>query len=207
MTRVTLHVLDGVERGRVYLEVPTPVRIGREDENDIRLTDERVSRFHAKIQEDSGRLILTDLGSTNGTRVNGYPVQMRILQQGDQISIGRTMLMLGGLDVPAVDQIEGNPELEKTVFAGSTRSAGVEHPFPQGPPECPTELRPVQKVQLSDLLSYLHDRLAQVLHSGEESHTTNPASMQVSKNHWNSLLQVELALAHYLRNLSSNESE
>jgi predicted component of type VI protein secretion system len=94
MALVTLQVLEGLERGQVYAGIPTPVTIGREDDNHIRLNDERVSRFHAKIQEDNGRIILTDLDSTNGTRVNGHPVQMRVLQVGDQLSIGLGDLLL-----------------------------------------------------------------------------------------------------------------
>lgn len=95
MARVTIQLLEGLERGQVYFELPTPVTIGREDDNTIRLNDERVSRFHAKIQEDGGKVILTDLDSTNGTRVNGHPVQMRVLQIGDQLSIGRCLLVFG----------------------------------------------------------------------------------------------------------------
>jgi hypothetical protein len=43
-----------------------------------RLSAERVSRFHAKVQFDNGEVILTDLESTNGTRVNGNVVQIRM---------------------------------------------------------------------------------------------------------------------------------
>src|SRR5262245_27904636 len=95
MALITIQVIEGLERGSVYENIPTPVTIGREDDNRIRLNDERVSRFHAKIQEDGGRVILTDLDSTNGTRVNGQPVQMRVLQPGDQMTIGRCLLLFG----------------------------------------------------------------------------------------------------------------
>src|SRR5579871_731724 len=95
VARITIQVLEGFERGRVYEDLPTPVTIGREEDNTIQLNDERVSRFHVKIQEDNGRVILTDLESTNGTRINGHPVQMRVLQFGDQLSIGRSILVYG----------------------------------------------------------------------------------------------------------------
>ena len=101
MALVTIQLLEGLERGRVHSDLPTPVTIGREEENTIRLNDERVSRFHAKIQEDNGRIILTDLDSTNGTRVNGHPVQMRVLQIGDQVSIGRCLLLYGSREAIA----------------------------------------------------------------------------------------------------------
>ncbi len=87
MADVTLRVLDGADRGRVYRAVcPRPVTIGREEGNTVQLNDERISRFHIKIQEDQGKLVLTDLESTNGTRVNGEDVQLRILRFGDVIA-------------------------------------------------------------------------------------------------------------------------
>ena len=55
----------------IFDDVPTPLTIGREEGNPIQLNDERISRFHLKIQEDEGKLVLTDLESTNGTKVNG----------------------------------------------------------------------------------------------------------------------------------------
>ena len=73
MASITLQVLEGMERGTVFDDLQTPISIGREEDNMIRLNDERVSRFHVKIQQDGDRIILTDLESTNGTRVNGHP--------------------------------------------------------------------------------------------------------------------------------------
>src|SRR4026209_941084 len=105
MALVTIQLIEGLERGHVYADLQTPISIGREDDNIIQLNDERVSRFHAKIQEDGGRLILTDLDSTNGTRVNGLRVQRRVLQVGDQIAIGRCLLVIGSRDEIA-DRVE-----------------------------------------------------------------------------------------------------
>ena len=82
MRTVTFQILDGVDKGRVFRDLAIPVTIGREEGNLLRLNDERVSRFHAKIQFDGGDVIITDLDSTNGTRVNGSPVQIRRLQPG-----------------------------------------------------------------------------------------------------------------------------
>src|SRR5215471_8367879 len=95
MALITLRVLDGADRGRVYDDVPTPVTIGREEGNTIQLNDERVSRFHLKIQEDRDKIVLTDLESTNGTKVNGEDIQLRILRFGDMISVGRSVLLFG----------------------------------------------------------------------------------------------------------------
>jgi pSer/pThr/pTyr-binding forkhead associated (FHA) protein len=49
MALITLSVLEGFERGRVFSALPTPVSIGREIDNTIQLNDDRVSRFHAKV--------------------------------------------------------------------------------------------------------------------------------------------------------------
>jgi predicted component of type VI protein secretion system len=95
MTTVTFQVLDGVDRGRVFRNLAPPVTIGREEGNGLRLNDERVSRFHAKVQQDNGDIILTDLESTNGTRVNGNVVQIRRLRPGDRIHLGRSLLLFG----------------------------------------------------------------------------------------------------------------
>ena len=75
MSRVTLRVLDGADRGRTYPNLEPPITIGREEGNTIQLNDERVSRYHAKIQMDHEQVVLTDLESTNGTRANGLSVR------------------------------------------------------------------------------------------------------------------------------------
>src|SRR5947207_5877207 len=98
MASVTFQVLEGVDKGRVFRELPTPVTIGREEGNLLRLNDGRVSRFHAKAQQDQHDIILTDLESTNGTRVNGNVVQIRRLRAGDRIGVGRSMLLFGTID-------------------------------------------------------------------------------------------------------------
>ena len=95
MPSVTFQVLEGIDKGRTFRELPTPVTIGREEGNVLRLNDERVSRFHAKVQSDSGEIILTDLESTNGTRVNGNVVQIRRLRAGDRVGVGRSLLLFG----------------------------------------------------------------------------------------------------------------
>ena len=92
---ITFQVLEGIDKGRIFRDLPTPLTIGREEGNILRLNDERVSRFHAKVQIDSEDYILTDLESTNGTRVNGTVVQIRRLRYGDRVSVGRSLLLFG----------------------------------------------------------------------------------------------------------------
>src|ERR1019366_1858314 len=92
---VTFQVLEGIDRGRIYRELNIPVTIGREEGNSLRLNDERVSRFHARVQLDGDDYILTDLERTNGTRVNGTAVQIRRLRIGDRVGVGRSLLLFG----------------------------------------------------------------------------------------------------------------
>src|SRR5687767_12285114 len=110
MSTVTLRVLDGADRGKLFDEVEPPVTIGREEGNSVQLNDERISRFHLKIQEDQGKLVLTDLESTNGTRVNGEDTQLRILRFGDVISVGRSVLLYGTREqiVGRLDELREN---------------------------------------------------------------------------------------------------
>jgi pSer/pThr/pTyr-binding forkhead associated (FHA) protein len=95
MPTVTFQVLEGIDKGRTFRDLETPVTIGREEGSVLRLNDERVSRCHARIQYDNGEFIITDLESTNGTRVNGHVVQIRRLRPGDRVGLGRSLLLFG----------------------------------------------------------------------------------------------------------------
>lgn len=72
----------------------SPVTIGRARDNGLVLGDARVSRHHARISGRRGALVLTDLGSTNGSRVNGLLVDEVVLGQGDRIVVGDTVLII-----------------------------------------------------------------------------------------------------------------
>jgi pSer/pThr/pTyr-binding forkhead associated (FHA) protein len=75
--------------------VPVPggtLRIGRAPDNDLVLGDGRASRHHGLIVGRQGALVYTDLGSTNGSRVNGEPVVEVVLRPGDRILVGDTTL-------------------------------------------------------------------------------------------------------------------
>jgi len=71
-----------------------PVVIGRLPECDIVLQDHNVSRRHAEVRRSvDGGVVLTDLGSTNGSRVNGTTVREQTLTSGDEVSVGSTKLI------------------------------------------------------------------------------------------------------------------
>lgn len=222
MAEITIRVLEGLERGRIFARLPTPLTIGREDDNDIQLNDDRVSRFHAKLQDDAGKIILTDLDSTNGTRVNGHPIQMRVLQTGDVLAIGRCLLMIGilrpdgGSDLRLSSQLESSTaqvdpssehlESEELEFISPPTSL---HPddgelFPGGAPEAPADLRPLQRAQLSDLLSYVHEQIGDVIKNSEED-LDQPANrtMVCEWRDWKKIVDLHATLARYLHQIAN----
>ena len=94
-TAFVLAVVDGPDAGLVVTldsEGASRTLIGQSPVCTIRLTDPEVSRRHAAIAVDGDRLSLIDLGSTNGTTVNGVTVKEAMLQGGEAIRIGRTVL-------------------------------------------------------------------------------------------------------------------
>jgi pSer/pThr/pTyr-binding forkhead associated (FHA) protein len=69
------------------------VVIGRLPECEVVLSDSNVSRRHAELRRKGDGIFVTDLGSTNGTRVNGAPIREQLLASGDEISVGSTRLI------------------------------------------------------------------------------------------------------------------
>ena len=72
------------------------VTIGRALDCDCVLADPTVSRRHARLRRRGGRWLLTDLGSTNGTRLNGWRLAEEVeLRAGDRVSFGRVRYRIG----------------------------------------------------------------------------------------------------------------
>lgn len=230
MALVTFQIVEGLERGRIFSNLPTPVTIGREEDNTISLKDEQVSRLHAKLQEEDGRVILTDVSSTNGTRVNGHPVQMRVLQIGDLLSIGRCLLVYGSPEeiTAQIDQLEdAHPKstdpVDQTLAvtlddvshpaSDSFRTSGIMQPrelFPYGPPDPPQNLRPLQKAEISDFLAYLHAEFGDMLRTLKEdtaSKKQKKKPVQLDWVTWQRILKLEMDLAVYLRKIAEPGSE
>jgi serine/threonine-protein kinase PknK len=124
---VTVKVIVVEDGVRAELDLPGPVvRVGRAIDNDIRLSGHQVSRHHCRIEADDGALWLVDLGSSNGTQVNGERVDRRLLGPGDQVRIGRAEISV--LQEHADGAADGAPPKtpqDATVFA-SWRGAAAE---------------------------------------------------------------------------------
>ena len=221
MTLITLRVLDGADRGRIFEDVPTPLTIGREEGNPIQLNDDRISRFHLKIQEDEGKLVLTDLESTNGTRVNGEPVQLWILRPGDVIMLGRTVMLLGTREEIAerlaklrmADLTHGITldvdELEELNQPSNSVSLDFEMNFGNDPtvlallhtlvpPELPRSLSPGQAAQIAELLQYFQLRLRGLIESVKKGRGER---ISLEQRQWQNLLDLQARLGGYLRQI------
>lgn len=87
-------VITGAEAGRMFKVDSNELLIGRAMESGVRIVDDGVSRRHARVtRSPDGTISVIDLGSTNGTYVNGDRVQQRGLTDGDKIQIGTTTIL------------------------------------------------------------------------------------------------------------------
>jgi hypothetical protein len=219
MSLVTLRVLDGADRGRMFEDVPTPFTVGREEGNPIQLNDERISRFHVKIQEDQDRIVLTDLESTNGTKVNGEAAQLWVLRPGDVIALGRTVLLYGSrleiaerlaalrgvdlsegvaLDDDEADKEDGVAALDFELnFSDDPDARTTLHTLL--PPELPNSLSPGQAAQLAEVLQFFHLRLRGLLDSVKSKGKADRVTLDPRE--WQNLLDLQERLARYLRDI------
>lgn len=219
---ITLRVLDGADRGRIFNDLAPPITIGREEGNAVQLNDERVSRFHIKIQDDHDRLVLTDLESTNGTKVNGEDIQLRILRYGDMITVGRSVLLFGSREQinNRLAKMEGSEHQNATIDPReAASSADSEYDFDvdwnQGSdvqatlhehsaPVLPDRLSPGQAAQLSELVEYVHIRIRNILTAAEADATSDHISIEQPE--WQNLIDLQAQLAEYLRNIGGRDA-
>ncbi|MEV7654417.1 DUF1707 and FHA domain-containing protein [Streptomyces anulatus] len=111
---------------------PYPLLIGRDPANGLRLNHETVSRLHAELSAQNGRWVLRDLGSTNGTCVNGQRLVGSIpVRDGDQVSFGR---MSFRLTAPAFRPPELPPPAPRPSAAQPPELPPPPGPVPGHPP-------------------------------------------------------------------------
>ncbi len=87
-----LLTIAGPSPGKVFVLDKDRTSLGRLPDSDVLLSDPGASRRHAEIRRQNGEWMIADLGSTNGTMVNELTIGERPLQNGDRITIGRTVL-------------------------------------------------------------------------------------------------------------------
>jgi hypothetical protein len=227
MRNVTFLVLEGVDKGRVFRDLAIPVTIGREEGNALRLNDERVSRYHAKVQMEDGDVILTDLDSTNGTRVNGTTIQIRRLRAGDQLSIGRTMLLFGTMEeiaarrasaIPAHGEAQAQTIRAEELAAASGRVSAAAGKrvidteqsiktwtaFDDDIPPLPQKMTPAQAARLAEIFDYLHRGLTNAVENIEANE--DGTEVRLGFGEWQMVQAVQMLLARYGRSISDPDS-
>jgi len=222
MAQITLRVLDGADRGTVYDQLPTPITIGREEGNTVQLNDERISRFHIKIQEDQEKIVLTDLESTNGTRVNGEETHLRILRFGDVVHVGRSVLLYGtrqqiagrlddlraGGAMPATDSVHVDIDKLSRKADGSSFDFDLQWSDSENlhstlhipsPPDAPEGMSPAQAAQVSEIIEYLHLRTRSLVQSVKLPE--NEEKVILDMEQWQDIIDLQALLAEYLRKM------
>ena len=121
---LALRFLSGPFRGgAVPIDRTRPLVIGRQSGSDVVIADELVSRHHARIAYDGDELVLEDLGSTNGTYLNGARVVDRVhIREGDRVLLGGSIAKVVVREAPA-----SSPTLDERPAATELRrSSGMQ---------------------------------------------------------------------------------
>jgi len=114
-----LYVLSGPNAGDTYDVKEGTSLIGRGPDNDLQIIDQSISRKHARLLLSGDRLFIEDLGSQNGTQLNGHPVSSYYqieVKEGDFISLGSVLMSLGkpyaedGMVTQYSISLKGRPE-------------------------------------------------------------------------------------------------
>ncbi len=157
-----LYFINGLREGESIVLQPPGVCIGRESDNDIQLLVAGVSRYHAKISFDGMKWSIADLGSTNGTKVNGIKIEQEtILKPGDKLLLGDQALQFGepadasAGTKPSVDPLKADspektdskaskqPQEMKTIIASAGNRPSPEPAAKKNPQELPRDPKTV----------------------------------------------------------------
>ena len=99
LAREIVEVVLGDEKHQ--LEGRGPWSVGRSQENDIVINDPNVSRRHARISRADNGFVVEDLGSTNGTQLDGAPIDREMIEGGDELTFGQsTARFIRRIDTP-----------------------------------------------------------------------------------------------------------
>ena len=118
-----LRFISGKYQGGEFPIVPEKqILVGRSSDLDMVLVEDMVSRKHARIAMQSDQIWIEDLGSTNGTFVNGEKIKRARLKEGDRVLIGTSILKLIAGDAPR-DSMDAKRELENVASQRRTSQA------------------------------------------------------------------------------------
>jgi pSer/pThr/pTyr-binding forkhead associated (FHA) protein len=131
MAQFQLVMHSGPTPGKTFPMEGDNLTIGREASNAIAINDAEVSRKHAQLVFQGGKYIITDLGSTNGTFVNGQRLTgQHVLQPGEIISLGEQISLL----YEVVAQVDPNATMISSAARVSVPPAPAPAPTPVAPP-------------------------------------------------------------------------
>src|SRR4051812_30731421 len=115
-----LVIAEGKEAGREFVFEQDSVLIGRTSDCDVVLYDPGVSRKHARIFSEQAGYFVEDMGSSNGTKVNGAIIKKKQLADGDAISLGPVVFNFAGL-APIDEATDAAAAAAAPETGGSTR--------------------------------------------------------------------------------------
>ncbi|MBW1772633.1 MAG: FHA domain-containing protein [Deltaproteobacteria bacterium] len=119
---IKIHVLNGPEKGQSFEVEGDTIHVGRSSANDLKLTDNSISRKHLCIRVDGDKYYVKDLKSTNGTVVQGLKITPETeveVAQGVPIAIGNIFFSIDKPYEGDVDTIEGDMDLSKSLEEGA----------------------------------------------------------------------------------------
>ncbi len=126
--RFALRFISGKYQGGEFpLRMNREIIIGRSSDLDMVLVEDMVSRRHAKITSTDADVFIQDLGSTNGTFVNGEKVNRSRLTEGDRILVGTSIMKVVGADARSAPQSEA--EARRRLEAGAQRQSTAGRPM------------------------------------------------------------------------------
>jgi two-component system, NtrC family, sensor kinase len=105
VSQASILIIQGVDQGVRFELDQAEVGLGRGVQSTIRIHDSEVSRSHARITRTDGKYRIIDLNSSNGTYVNGVAVHERELAHGDELQLGRTVLVFSQAGSPNESQL------------------------------------------------------------------------------------------------------
>jgi hypothetical protein len=118
--RYALRFISGKYQGGEFpLRMNREIIIGRSSDLDMVLVEDMVSRKHAKITTTDGDIFIQDLGSTNGTFVNGEKISRSRLQEGDRILVGTSIIKMVSVDPASYASDQSEAEARRRLEAGA----------------------------------------------------------------------------------------
>lgn len=124
-----LRFISGKYQGGEFpLRMNREIIIGRSSDLDMVLVEDMVSRRHAKISTNENEVFIQDMGSTNGTFVNGEKVTRSQLQEGDRILVGTSIIKMVAVD-PMANAHQSEAEARRRLEAGAQRQGTVGRPM------------------------------------------------------------------------------